>query len=123
MTQDTIKALGKRIKTLRLAKSWTQAELAERLGCEPITISRYERGSSSMTVETLGELAGALECSIESFFSDIAHPIATTELSREELRHSLCDIAYETNDRESLKEIVAYANGVIARRRKHRNRT
>lgn len=122
MTQDTTKALGKRLKQIREAKKWTQAQLAERLGYEPITISRYERGQSAMGVDTLGEIATALECSIASFFSETPEPAAPNEPSRDELRHYLSDLIYEVSDRESLKEIAAFANDVITRRRKTRKR-
>ncbi|HBN8046707.1 TPA: helix-turn-helix transcriptional regulator [Pseudomonas aeruginosa] len=123
MTQDTIKALGKRLKHLRESIKWTQAQLAEKLGCEPITISRYERGQSAMGIDTLGEIANALELPIAAFFIKTSEPTATpTEPSRDELRHYLCDLIYEVNDRESLKEIATLANGVITRRRKQRTR-
>lgn len=122
MTQDTTKALGKRLKQIREAKKWTQAQLAERLGYEPITISRYERGQSAMGVDTLGEIAAALECSIASFFSEAPEPITPNEPSRDELRHYLSDLIYEVSDRESLKEIATFANEVITRRRKARKR-
>ncbi len=122
MAQDTIKALGKRLKSIRESKKWTQAKLAEQLGCEPITISRYERGQSAMGVDTLGEIATALGCSITSFFSDTPEPIAPKEPSRDELRHYLCDLIYEVNDQASLKEIATLANDVITRRRKARKR-
>lgn len=36
--------LGTQIATLRKTKEWTQADLAERIGVEPETISRFERG-------------------------------------------------------------------------------
>lgn len=35
---------GAQIKELRLNKLLTQRQLAERLGVEPVTISRWERG-------------------------------------------------------------------------------
>lgn len=123
MTQDTTKALGKRLKHLRESNNWTQAQLAEKLGCEPITISRYERGQSAMGIDTLGDIANALELSIVSFFIETPEPAAPpTERSRDELRHYLCDLIYEVNDQESLKEIATLANGVITRRRKSRKR-
>jgi transcriptional regulator with XRE-family HTH domain len=35
------------IRSLRRRRGWTQAELAERLGSDPVTVSRWERGVSS----------------------------------------------------------------------------
>ena len=39
--------LGTQISTLRKTKEWTQADLAERIGVEPETISRFERGATT----------------------------------------------------------------------------
>ncbi|MBE7374576.1 helix-turn-helix transcriptional regulator [Pseudomonas lopnurensis] len=121
MSQNATKTLGKRIKSLRLAKEWTQADLAEALGCEPMTISRYERGSYAPGIEALEEMARALGCSMESFFVTAPPPAASSqpEPSSEELRHSLCDMAYQTDDINALKEIVASAKKILARHKKH----
>lgn len=122
MPQNATKALGRRIKAIRLARNWTQAQLAEALSCEPMTISRYERGSYAPSIEVLEHMTSTLGCSMEAFFTTTQVPLSVTnEPSSDELRHHLCDIAYETNDRESLKEIIAFADDVI-RRRKQRSR-
>lgn len=34
------------IRALRLRNGWTQVDLAERLGTDPVTVSRWERGKS-----------------------------------------------------------------------------
>lgn len=36
----------KQIRALRTRHGWTQQELAERLGTDPVTVSRWERGKS-----------------------------------------------------------------------------
>lgn len=38
--------LSEQIKTLRETRGWTQLQLAERLGIEQSTVSRWERGQS-----------------------------------------------------------------------------
>jgi len=111
MTQTAIKALGKRIKALRLAKKQTQAYLAEVLGCEPMTISRYERGSYAPSVEALEQIAQALGCTMEEFFKSASPPDVIKECG--DLRHMLCDIAYTTADIKVLREIVEYAQTIL----------
>jgi len=37
---------GRRIKALRAANGWTQADLAKHLGTDAVTVSRWERGVS-----------------------------------------------------------------------------
>lgn len=61
---DAFRALlGSRIRLLRKAAGMNQAQLAEASGVEINTISRYETGSSSPSVEQLLSLAAALKVS------------------------------------------------------------
>lgn len=103
MTQNAVTALGKRIKELRLAKGWTQAALAEELGCESMTVSRYERGEYAPSIEVLGQVASALDVGMDAFFTnqDEAEPTATN------LRHDLCDIAYQADEEDLIKILAA----------------
>lgn len=57
MISPTRKFIGNRIRALRKTKKMTQADLAEALGCENSTISRYELGSFTPDSEQLVELA------------------------------------------------------------------
>ena len=56
--------LGTQIAALRKTKEWTQADLAERIGVEPETISRFERGATVPSLHTLEKLAQSLKISI-----------------------------------------------------------
>lgn len=90
--------LGQRIRTLRKVLGLTQAQLAESLGYEPMTISRFERGEYSPGFDALHQLAKALGVSLASLLQfETKEPLGTTEL-----RHQICDIAYETNDPATL---------------------
>ena len=52
-----------RLKELRLARGWSQAELARRAGLDVATVSRLETGRrKNPRLETLGSLAKALDC-------------------------------------------------------------
>ncbi|MEI7842255.1 MAG: helix-turn-helix transcriptional regulator [Gallionellaceae bacterium] len=53
--------LGNNILERRLTLGWTQAELAERLGVDTTTISRFERGSNLPSLLRLEELANVLD--------------------------------------------------------------
>ncbi|WP_100941394.1 helix-turn-helix transcriptional regulator [Pseudomonas sp. QS1027] len=113
MTQTAVKTLGKRIKALRLDRKQTQAGLAEALGCEPMTVSRYERGSYAPSIEALEQIAEALGCTVEAFFASPPSPPVIQ--GRDDLRHALCDIAYHTSDAAVLKEIVESARTILSR--------
>ena len=108
MTQTAVKALGKRIKALRLDRKQTQA-----LGCEPMTVSRYERGSYAPSIEALEQIAEALGCTVEAFFASPPSPHVMQGC--DDLRHALCDIAYHTADAALLKEIVESAQTILSR--------
>jgi len=54
------KQVGQRVRQLRTASGFTQAQLAERAGMATQAVSRIERGERSPTLETLDKLAAAL---------------------------------------------------------------
>lgn len=49
--------LGRNVAKLRKAMAWTQEELAHRIGVEPETISRLERGATVPSLKSLEKLA------------------------------------------------------------------
>ncbi|GAB2485757.1 helix-turn-helix domain-containing protein [Algoriphagus taiwanensis] len=53
-------AVGKQIRELRIAKGWTQAELAERCGLSERTIQRLEKDGSSPSLFTLKKVQEVL---------------------------------------------------------------
>ncbi|HZW26507.1 MAG TPA: helix-turn-helix transcriptional regulator [Gallionella sp.] len=54
-------ALGTNIAERRKKLGWTQAELAERIGVDTETVSRFERGSNLPSLQRLEKLADALK--------------------------------------------------------------
>ncbi|MFA5923647.1 MAG: helix-turn-helix transcriptional regulator [Methylococcaceae bacterium] len=52
--------LGANIAERRKKLGWTQAELAERIGVDTETISRFERGNNLPSLQRLEKLADAL---------------------------------------------------------------
>ncbi|MFV2948995.1 helix-turn-helix transcriptional regulator [Pseudomonas japonica] len=113
MTQKAVNALGKRIKVLRLRKRLTQADLAEALGCEPITVSRYERGVYAPSIEALEQISGLIGCTMDEFFS--SNPASEFQTGDDHLRHALCDIAYRTKNSSILMEILEAARVIQSR--------
>ncbi|OHE27246.1 MAG: transcriptional regulator [Syntrophobacterales bacterium RIFOXYC2_FULL_60_23] len=60
MAQPDRNRLGKKIRQLRLAKGWTQDELAERAGLHPTYVGGVERGERNVGFDNLLKLARAL---------------------------------------------------------------
>ena len=65
-----ISSLGPAIKRYRKVAGLTQAELGERTGFDPKTISRFETGTYTPSVEALFMLADALGVKLKAFFAD-----------------------------------------------------
>ena len=68
-TISLAKRLGRRIATRRKALGWTQDELAERVGVDAETISRFERGAHLPSLPTLERLAVSLRVEIGELLS------------------------------------------------------
>ena len=56
---------GDKIRKLRLYESMTQKELADKVGCNPWTISRCENGKNQMRLYTLELIADALNTTVK----------------------------------------------------------
>lgn len=67
-------AIGPRIRTLRLVRGLTMADLAARTGVSEATLSRIETGLSQVSAPHLYGLAAHLGVDIASFFVDATQP-------------------------------------------------
>lgn len=85
MTEQDI--FGTRLRRRRMMLGWNQQQLAERLGWNAATISRYERGryQSTMSFARLRHLADILQTSIDYLLgrSDDPGPIPPLPCPRE----------------------------------------
>lgn len=54
------------IALLRMERGLTQGQLAEKVGCYPKDISRWETGERNPNVKSLMALAKALDCTMEA---------------------------------------------------------
>ncbi len=66
---DLKSIVGEKIKSLRKLKKWTQAELAEKVGIEPVSIARIETGLNFPKEENLVSIANALNIEVSELFS------------------------------------------------------
>jgi transcriptional regulator with XRE-family HTH domain len=64
-----IKALGERIKAIRIQKKLTQLDLEVSSGINRTEISRIETGQKNVEFITLVRLAFALEVEVKDFFT------------------------------------------------------
>lgn len=73
MSRITI-ALGKKIRSLRLSRGWTQEQLAEYADLHVSYVVLLEKGANRATIETLEKLAKAFDISI----SELVHSLDKT---------------------------------------------
>ncbi len=58
-------SLQERVKELRKQHSWSQGELAERVGADPAQISRYENGRITPSADVIVKLAETFDVSTD----------------------------------------------------------
>jgi transcriptional regulator with XRE-family HTH domain len=65
---------GERVRNLerlRKAAGLTQAQLAEMVGVDQATVSRWEQGERSPMIATAFAVANALHCTIDDLLKDV----------------------------------------------------
>lgn len=70
-TKQLAKALGERIRVLRLDKGLSQEQLGERSGLHTNYIGQIERGEKNLTIESLQKISRSLEIPLEQLFHSI----------------------------------------------------
>lgn len=65
----TLQKLGNKIREQRMAKGFSQEELAFRAGVHRAYLGGVERGERNITILNLEKIAEALECSLSSLLS------------------------------------------------------
>lgn len=70
--QSVQKALGVRIRDLRLGKGWSQEEFADKCGIHRSHMGEIERGETNLTLSTLLIISKQLQATISSLFKGIA---------------------------------------------------
>lgn len=62
--------IGKKIKSYRESKKMTQRDIAEELGVEPATVSKYESGILEPNLESLKRLSDVFEVYVDDLLND-----------------------------------------------------
>jgi putative transcriptional regulator len=77
---EILRKMGERIVRLREEKGWDRGELARRLGVTRARLKNWERGMNTPPVETLVDLGGALEVSLDELVTgEVAGRLLTPE--------------------------------------------
>jgi transcriptional regulator with XRE-family HTH domain len=98
------KRVGGRIRELRLARGLTQEEVGERARLSYKFIGEVERGIGNPTLETLADIAHALDVEIVDLVDDRREPIAIGTLTER-------DYALVRETRDSLQTMLERLGG------------
>lgn len=69
MADDLLVRLGDRIRKLRKARGWTQAEMAEKVGIDRSFLADVERGKRNVSILNLELIAEGFKVSLSQLFS------------------------------------------------------
>lgn len=90
--------IGDRIRTLRIKKKLTQADIQERTGLVRPYISRVENGHTIPSVETIEKFARALGLAMYELFYDENEPLTLTYLPK---RKTAGDVVFGSKGKEA----------------------
>ena len=80
---ELLQQIGQRVAQARRDRGWTQEQLAETVGVEPVTMSRWETGDRALSLSTLAAIASALEVPLGDLL-DVTRDIPAAEHAPEE---------------------------------------
>lgn len=106
--------LGERLKQLRRERSWSQADLATKVGADAGQISRYENGHMTPSAEAVAKLAEVLDVSTDYLLFE-ASPRRALHAPENALGDRLAVVA-ELSD-EELGVLRSVIDGLVAKSR------
>lgn len=109
--------IGKRIKTARKAKGYSQAELSEIIDLSAGYMSYIETGSKKPSLETLMGIANALEVTVDELLFDSMssdHAIASLEVEKILSDCSAYERAVIIDSAQAIKESLRTSKHLLA---------
>jgi len=100
--------LGNRIVTLRKAKSWSQTQLADKVGISYAQIGRYETKGSQPPAEVLKKIADALDSTVDFLVNGDNTDKAKASLQDAEVIRYFKEVdALPQEDKSALLRVIA----------------
>lgn len=112
MSRNIAVRLGKNIAAARRASGRTQAEVAEKIGIDTVSLSRIERGTVCPSIATLERIADELNEPLGGLFDGTSSGIATLAEDVATLLKPLSE-----NDRMFLLEQIQAWAGKLSKKR------
>lgn len=103
--EELVRRIGRRVAQARKDRGWTQEQLSEAVGLEPVSLSRLETGDRAMLLSTLASIARVLNVSLGDLV-DVAKEPAPLVHSRVELELLRLFAALSDSQKEAMLRFV-----------------
>lgn|GEM_PF-590760 len=99
--------IHEKIKMLRQQKGWSQTQLANKLNVHSQHISRYERGNSNPSAETLTKFAEIFGVSVDYLLNDDAENVSTYQIKDKQLQRYFEEVdKLNEEDKNLIKGVI-----------------
>jgi len=97
-------AIGDKIQTLRKQHSWSQQQLAKKIGTSGPIVGRYERGEMTPSVEVAKKLADTFDVTLDYLVDDTGK---TAEIKDKAMLQRIMEIqALDTEDQKTIVHVL-----------------
>lgn len=104
---------SQKLKLLRQEKNWTQEKLAEEIGVKRLAVSKYERGQSKPSAETLQKISEVFGVSIDYLLGEEPKKMSDTVINDKTLLEYVSEI--EKMGEEEKNFVKFFLDAVIFR--------
>jgi transcriptional regulator with XRE-family HTH domain len=99
--------IHEKIKMLRQQKGWSQTQLANKLDVHSQHISRYERGNSNPSAETLTKFAEVFGVSVDYLLNEDAENISAYQIKDKQLQRYFEEVdQLNEEDKNLIKGVI-----------------
>jgi transcriptional regulator with XRE-family HTH domain len=99
--------IHEKIKKLRQQKGWSQTQLANKMGVRSQHISRYERGNSNPSAETLSKFAEIFGVSVDYLLSEDEETTNTYKIKDKQLQRYFEEVDnLDDEDKNAIKNLI-----------------
>jgi transcriptional regulator with XRE-family HTH domain len=99
--------IHEKIKKLRQQKGWSQTQLANKMGVRSQHISRYERGNSNPSAETLSKFAEIFGVSVDYLLSEDEENTNTYKIKDKQLQRYFEEVDnLDEEDKNVIKNLI-----------------
>ena len=108
--------IGERIRELRTARKWTQNDLAEKLGLDRTTITKWEKeGGSEPDTATINELANVFDVNTDYLLGRTNDPTPTRKRELPQTVAPYLPEGFDELSPEAKEEVLNYIDYIMVK--------